>query len=268
MTEHRSHRFRSHPLHGIPFRRLGAAAVAFATALLVAAGLPLTASAGDSGRPPTVVELFTSQGCNSCPPADALLGELATQPDLITLTYNVDYWDYLGWRDTLADPHNTRRQQEYAGLMGRRGVYTPQMVIGGHLDAVGSNHRAVANAIDRDRKRQDTTLDVHLVDKGDMVLVQITGAAYANEATILLVSYAKRKDVAIERGENAGKHQSYFNVVRDFKSLGLWRGHAMEIALGRNELEKHGASGYAVLVQLNGKGTIVGAQRMNLDGTS
>lgn len=238
------------------------------TTAVITLGSAAPARAGDVGRPLTVVELFTSQGCNSCPPADALLGELAQQPDLITLTYNVDYWDYLGWRDTLASPRNTRRQQDYASRLGRRGVYTPQMVIGGHLDAVGSNRRAVGAAIDSDRRRTDPPLDVHLVERDDMLLVQITGAAYANEATILLVNFTARKDVEIARGENAGNQLSYYNVVRDYKSLGLWRGHAMEIALGHSDLKKGDASGCAVLVQLNGTGVIVGAQRVSFDNAS
>lgn len=241
-------------------RGIGTAALMAALALFAVLGGP--ASAGERGRPPTVVELFTSQGCNSCPPADALLGELAKQPDLVALTYNVHYWDYLGWRDTLGSSHNTERQQDYAARLGRRGVYTPQMVIGGHIDVVGSNRRAVANAIDRDQHRSDPALDVHFTTKDDMVLVQITGAAYADSATIWLVRYERRHDVPIERGENAGHTLSYFNVVREYTSLGLWRGHAMEIALDRDDLAKGGANGCAVLVQLNDKGTIVGAKRM------
>ena len=102
-------------------------------------------------RLPVVVELYNSQGCNSCPPADKLLGRLAKRDDVIALTFNVDYWDYLGWKDTLADPANTKRQRQYASSMGDLNVYTPQMVIGGRQHVVGSNSAAVAAAIEAEQ---------------------------------------------------------------------------------------------------------------------
>lgn len=213
---------------------------------------------------PTVVELFTSQGCNSCPPADSYLGELAGRKDVLALTFNVDYWDYLGWKDTLASRENTERQQAYARSIDSRRVYTPQMVIGGHIDVVGSDRSGVARAIDRDQNRDAPRIDVHFAKKGEMTLVQITGAAYANKATIWLVRYNREAKVAIRRGENAGHDLSYHNVVKDYKSLGLWRGHAMEIALDTKALKDGGADTCAILVQLDGNGPIVGAKEMQL----
>jgi hypothetical protein len=216
-------------------------------------------------HPPTVVELFTSQGCNSCPPADKLLGELAKRDDVLALTFNVDYWDYLGWKDTLASAANTNRQENYARAMSNRRIYTPQMVIGGTIDAIGSDVASVSRAIDRDRGRGgDPKLDVHFVAKDNMTLVQIMGAAYANEATIWLVRYKRAVSVKIRRGENAGHHLTYHNVVKDYKSLGLWRGHAMEIALDSRALADDGVDACAVLVQVDGHGPIVGAKRMKL----
>lgn len=217
-------------------------------------------------RPPTVVELFTSQGCNSCPPADRLLGELAERNDVLALSFNVDYWDYLGWKDTLARPENTERQQRYARILANRRIYTPQMVIGGGIDAVGSDIPAVTGAIAADQRRGDPQLDVYFSNKDDMTLVQITGAAYADKATIWLVRYRRQILVKIRRGENAGKDLIYHNVVKGYKSLGLWRGHAMEIALDTKALGNDGADACAILVQLNGDGAIVGANRMRLGG--
>jgi len=227
---------------------------------LALALMALPAQAG--GARATVVELFTSQGCNACPPADALLGQLAGREQLIALTFNVDYWDYLGWRDTLASGANTQRQKDYARRLGRRGVYTPQVVVGGRLDVVGSDRPAIESAISRDRARDDPALDVYFTARDDMVLVQITGAAYANEATIWLVRFDDRHEIEIARGENAGRTLNYYNVVRDYKSLGLWRGHAMEIALGRDDLLRDGADGCAVIVQLGRNGPIIGAGKM------
>jgi hypothetical protein len=214
-------------------------------------------------HPPTVIELFTSQGCNSCPPADRLLGKLSQRDDVLALTFNVDYWDYLGWKDTLASPANTERQQNYARALSSRRMYTPQMVIGGHLDAIGSDVPGVKRAIDQDRDRNDPKLDVHFTAKDNMTLVQIIGAAYANKATIWLVRYSREVAVKIRRGENAGNELTYHNVVKDYKSLGLWRGHAMEIALDTKALGD-GADACAIIVQLDGHGPIVGAKRMKL----
>jgi len=239
--------------------RIGRAFLALSLSwALLALGAPVQANADR----PTVVELFTSQGCNSCPPADALLGQLAARDELIALTFNVDYWDYLGWRDTLADAANTQRQKDYARRLGRRGVYTPQVVVGGHMDAVGSNLPAIEAAITQDRGRADPALDVFFTTRDDMVLLQITGAAYADDATIWLVRFDERREIEIARGENAGRTLTYFNVVRDFKSLGLWRGHAMEIALSHDDLLRDGADGCVVIVQLKRNGRIVGAGKM------
>jgi hypothetical protein len=230
-------------------------------ALSASAVLNPPAFAGE--RPPTVVELFTSQGCSSCPPADALLGEIAERSDIIGLTFNVDYWDYLGWRDTLASPANTGRQHAYAQTMGRRSVYTPQMVVGGKFDVVGSDRAALTRAIVRDRGRDDATLEISFARKGDMVLVRIAGRAHADDANIVLFRYTDKERIEIARGENAGNHLSYYNVVRDFRSLGLWRGGSMEIALAADDLAKDGVDGFAVMVQMRHNGPIVGAATMH-----
>ena len=128
----------------------------FAAALFLALSIPLFTvhqGAVAETRGQVVVELYTSQGCNSCPPADRLLGKLAARDDLVALTFNVDYWDYLGWKDTLAQPAHTERQRHYAAALHNRSVYTPQIVIGGRQHAVGSDAAAVEAAIEAERRR-------------------------------------------------------------------------------------------------------------------
>lgn len=225
--------------------------------LSVVSAAPGSAQADEAS--PTVVELFTSQGCSSCPPADAILGQLSGRSDLVTLTFNVDYWDYLGWKDTLASPVYTDRQRQYARQMHSRTVYTPQMVIGGRVHAVGSNWRQIDSAIGDDQHRTDVRVPVSLKHKGDMLLLNIAEMPADGEATIWLVRFDKRHDIEVQRGENAGSTLSYFNVVQEIRDLGLWRGKAMEIALDRAALTEGGSDGCAVLVQSDRFGPILGA---------
>ena len=214
--------------------------------------------AGD--RRAVVVELYTSQGCNSCPPADRLLGQLAKRDDLITLTFNVDYWDYLGWKDTLASPANTERQRHYAAAMRNRTVYTPQMVIGGRQHAVGSDRSAVEAAIETERLRANGRPELRLEHRDGRVLIHLgpSGRDDTN-ATVWLVRYDQRRDVPIERGENAGDNLVYYNVVRDMRALGQWRGQAMEMDLSRAELAEGGRDGCAIIVQKGPVGPILAA---------
>ena len=234
------------------------------------AALVLALAAGaawsqDASKPVSgVVELFTSQGCNSCPPADAHLGDLAKRDDLIALTFNVDYWDYLGWRDTFATPANTQRQRSYASAMHDRRVYTPQMVISGATHAVGSNRRTVAAAIEKVRGSNVLSLDVTMVYRDGRILVQLPAGQTPVDATIWLARYDNMQEVDIRRGENGGKVLQYFNVVRDLTNLGLWRGEAMEIALSPADLARGGRDGCAIIVQLGSHGVIVGAAKMDI----
>lgn len=216
-----------------------------------------------SGRQ-IVVELYTSQGCNSCPPADRLLGKLAERDDLITLTFNVDYWDYLGWKDTLASPANTERQRHYAAAMRNRTVYTPQMVIGGRQHAVGSDAAAVAAAIEAEQLRSTGAAILRLTHADGRVIVSLAAAPKAGtNATVWLVRYDRRRDVPIERGENAGSKLVYHNVVRDMRPLGHWRGQAMQMDLSRAELAEGGRDGCAIIVQKGPVGPILAAARID-----
>ena len=233
---------------------------------LIAVAILLASSVAPAGAQTqlTVVELFTSQGCSSCPPADKLLGGLTKRDDVIALSFNVDYWDYLGWKDTLASPANTDRQRSYASSLGRRSVYTPQIVVDGRYDAVGSDASGVERAIRRAAAARGERAQITLDRQGDKIMVQIDGKPPKTDATIWLVRFDRTHTIPIRRGENSGRSITYYNVVRDYHSLGLWRGGPMEIALSREALMEGGRDGCAVIVQQHRFGPIVGAANLNL----
>jgi hypothetical protein len=229
-----------------------------AAALLVAAGSNRAARAAEDV--PVVVELFTSQGCNTCPPADAYLGELAKRRDVVALSLHVDYWDYIGWKDTLSLGIATDRQRAYASHLGRGFVYTPQMVIDGAAEAVGSHRATVAREID-DARAAAGKIPVRVVYKGnDTMTVSLPDAPSAGKpATVWLVMYDAVHTTDIKSGENGGKQLTYYNVVREFRQIGTWSGKAMTIPV---KAEDDGRAGCAVLVQEGGTGRIIGAGKV------
>ena len=215
----------------------------------------LTAATGG----PIVVELFTSQGCSSCPPADALLGDLLKRPNLIALTFNVDYWDYLGWRDTLASAEYSRRQRAYAQARGDGQVYTPQMVIIGQTHVVGSRRRAVDQGLSASA---GTPVPMTMAEQGNEVIVEIAArpdGVPSGEATIWIAMVVPQIDVEIARGENTGRNISYFNVARKLMPAGSWHGEAVRLTLPKNELFVDGATACAAILQSGGVGPILGA---------
>ena len=250
--------------------RLPRAVVRSTAAALVSFGLlALTAHQGalaEPGKRAIVVELYTSQGCNSCPPADKLLGVLAERDDVVALTFNVDYWDYLGWKDTLAQAAYTERQRHYAASLRNRTVYTPQMVIGGRQHAVGSDRAAVEAAIEAERRRDAEKQDapaLRIEHRDGRILVTLSAAKDNHaDATVWLVRYDQRRDVPIERGENAGHNLSYFNVARDMRALGQWHGQAMQLDLSRDQLAEGGRDGCAIIVQKGPVGPVLAAARI------
>ena len=229
-----------------------------AAASIAAAGVDRTASAADEA--PVVVELFTSQGCNTCPPADAYLGELAKRRDVIALSLHVDYWDYIGWKDPYAITVATQRQRAYASQFGKGFVYTPQMVVDGAAEAVGSHRAVVAREIESARAVAGK-FAVHIVYKGnDTMTVSLPAApAGGKTATVWLVMFDGTHTTDIERGENGGKKLTYYNVVREFRAIGTWSGKAMTIPV---KAEDEGRAGCAVLVQVDGTGRIIGAGKV------
>lgn len=232
-------------------RRLGMTFAAFASFL--AWGAP-TVNA-EPMRPVAVIELFTSQGCSSCPPADLLMGELATHENLVVLTMPVNIWDYLGWRDTLATAENTSRQRGYSEARGDRSVYTPQVVINGRDHVVGSNAKAIEAHIEVAKAEGGLKVPVSVQRVGDMLRVDIP--AYdqpTRKAVIWLALYERAREVPIKRGENQGQKITYTNVVRRLQPLGMWKGEAKTVEVPLAENERSGAIGCAVMLQVDSSG--------------
>jgi hypothetical protein len=229
----------------------------FAFALLAATPLRAEEAAAPA---PVVVELFTSQGCSSCPPADALLGELAQRPDVLALSFHVDYWNYIGWTDPFSSKEATERQRGYSRAFRRSMVYTPQIVVAGRLEMVGSDRSAVEAAI-RQTAVAATVVPRFLPDEGTGMRVAIPAGSPAKPATIWLAFIDSRHTTPVRRGENAGATLTNYNVVREWRRLGEWRGEAMEVPLG---FLPEGRDACAVIVQEEGNGPILGAALMGL----
>ena len=210
--------------------------IAFAAAAICTASMtPLPASAGE---PRAVIELFTSQGCSSCPAADKVLGELSRDPTLVTLSLPVDYWDYLGWKDTLALHGHSNRERAYADTRGDREVYTPQVVVNGIMHVLGSDKAAIEQAIAQTRQSAaPLTLPVTIAVADGKVSVNVPAANGENaSAEVWLCPITGKAQVAIERGENRGHTLAYTNVVRRWVKLGDWSGKAETFSLPVAEL--------------------------------
>lgn len=191
---------------------------------------------------PVVVELFTSQGCSSCPPADVLLEKLARNPGVVAIARPVTYWDRLGWRDTLAREQNTALQRAYAQKgLGGAGVYTPQIVVQGGDGAVGSSQGEVRTLIAKASTRPGPRLTVS--DGG------ITIAGGRGTGTVTLIAVKSSVNVSIGSGENGGRQVRYTNVVKSERPLGQWNGGTQKFAIGPEQLKTPGADRYAVIVQ-------------------
>ncbi len=213
---------------------------------------------------PVVVELFTSQGCSSCPKADGYLRELAAREDVIALSFNVDYWDYLGWRDTLASPAFTKRQRAYARGLGLSGVYTPQIVVDGVVEGVGS-HRDEIDAAIAGQAAKSAGIGVSFRDEGTSLILDVAGGtAPEKPATLWLVRYATEEAVDIRRGENRNRTIAYANVVRELTPVGMWKGKPLSLTLPKGELLTKGFEGCVALLQAGDGGPILGAARINL----
>src|SRR5438045_3456540 len=231
------------------------------TATFAAASVALGLSSA-AAEPRAVIELFTSQGCSSCPPADHVLGELARDPSLIAMSLPIDYWEYLGWKDTLAKPRHTARQRGYAHARGDREVYTPQVVVNGAVHVLGSDKGAIERAIAQTRRNAATlSLPVKLAVADDKLTVNVqTANAAASNGEVWLCALSKDVPVAIGRGENHGHTITYHNVVRRWMKLGDWTGGAHTFNVPRNEIGT--ADTVAVIVQGGSSdelGTMLGA---------
>jgi hypothetical protein len=222
-----------------------------APALLMAGLVIASTAAASAGEPRAVLELFTSQGCSSCPPADRLVGQLANDPSVVALSVPIDYWDYLGWHDTLANPAHSARQRAYARARGDGQVYTPQIVVNGTADALGSDQGAIERAIAQtDRKSGVMSLPVTLaVNNGTLnVTVEAADKAPAT-AEVWLCPLAKAVAVAIGRGENRGRTITYHNVVRSWLKLGTLSATQSSWNVPVAQIKAEGIDAAAVMVQ-------------------
>src|SRR5581483_2798947 len=195
-----------------------------ASAPIVAGFLIATVIVARAGEPRAVLELFTSQGCSSCPPADKLAGAFAADPSLVLLSLPMDYWDYLGWKDTLASPADTERQRGYSHVRGDREVYTPQIVVNGAAHVLGSDRPAIEHTIaqtDQKSGVMSVPVDVSLAGSGLNVKVESAETPHSS-GEVWLCPIMKSVAVAIGRGENRGRTITYHNVVRSWVKLGDW----------------------------------------------
>lgn len=215
-----------------------------------------------AAEPPlTVVELYTSQGCSSCPPADAYLGKLAARDDVLALSLHVDYWDYIGWKDPYADPEHTIRQRTFAVKFSQRYVYTPQMVIQGAFQVVGSHVQDIEEAIDKAKSLEHVPLK--LTDNQGTFSVEISQQAgphdKGEDIRVFAVFFDKLHQTEIKRGENAGQQLTNYNVVRSFEEIGTWNGDAQTITFTN---KKALGDSSAVILQSYLSGKILGAARL------
>jgi hypothetical protein len=207
---------------------------------------------------PVVVELFTSQGCSSCPPADALIGELAKRPGIIALAYHVDYWDDRGWQDRFSLPEATQRQRGYVRRLEKSGAFTPQIVVSGDTSLVGSNRTAVEKAVAGDRDALRMSL---AKESGNLQIYFLE--AWRESMDVFLVSYLQEATARVEGGENAHRTLKHFNVVRSFKKLGTWNGRPQRMVAPLAELPRD-ASAVAVILQRKNQGAVAGAASLTL----
>jgi len=243
----------------VKFRKIPALmrGIVFGAAIASVAG---TAQAENS----VVVELYTSQGCSSCPPADKVLKALNRQENVIALSLNVDYWDYLGWKDDLALPGNTKRQRAYAKMMRSRHVYTPQLMVDGMMDVIGSRRPQVDAAVEAYSQLKDEAA-VSAEIAGDEVKVSVApNSTSKRDSIIWLVGYDTSVVKEIGGGENHGRSIEYSNVVREWRELGRWDGSAPRDFQGS---KPKGKGGFAVIVQEGRVGPILGATQVRYGGT-
>ena len=208
---------------------------------------------------PVVVELFTSQGCASCPPADALLRDLTAHDDVLPLSLHVDYWDYIGWPDEFASSAFTHRQRSYAHATGRTMIYTPQMIIDGQSEVAGFKPVKVMELIDAHRARPDR-VSLQVVRNGESIRIKMAplDASLPRPLEIVLVRYLPHAHVEIRAGENAGRSVDYTNIVRDWRAVAEWDGASAAVI----ETEWQGDLPGAVLLQEAGPGAVLAAARL------
>ncbi len=221
-------------------------------AATVTAGVLLVPVLVAAGERSVVVELFTSEGCSSCPPAHAVIGRIARNPKVLALSFHVDYWDYIGWKDSFAAPWATLRQKAYASHLSNGRMYTPQIVISGNIDVVGSRAPQVMRELERALAAAPSVPLLKIVEN------EIIAKDINTTAELYLVRFDPVQETRVLRGENAGRQLLTFNVVRTYRKLADWDGTARRIPLP-SDLHDHPGEITAIIAQHRGQGPVVGA---------
>ena len=229
--------------------------------LIAGAGLLAADAVAEDKSGPWAVELFTSQGCSSCPPADAMLGKLTRRPDIVALSFHIDYWDYIGWKDRFASKETTDRQRAYARTLNQRYVYTPEMVVDGRVHQPGVRDSQV-EAMLADARRQSSARTTPVIKRmADGTLrIWLAAAKLERPADVTLFVYDRRHSTPVERGENEGRRIDNFNVVRHLAIVGKWDGAEANWTVPADRAQPE--QGLAVLVQQRDHGPVLGASKL------
>ncbi len=224
----------------------------------------VSAQAADIYSPKGVVELFTSQGCSSCPKADEFVTSIHRDKDVLALAWHVDYWDYLGWKDTFAKPDNTDRQRRYSRSFGENQIYTPQAIINGRSHTVGFKSQKIQKILtEYDNQHKGMMVPIKTALKNDVLDIEISHGDNTAKATLWMVYFSNQAVVKVERGENHGKTLTYSNVVRDIELVGMIEPKGLKMMLPLSEISHKGYDSCALILQQSTKygtpGHIIGA---------
>jgi len=241
---------------------LGRRSLFIAGAALLAAPDTMAENKGaDAKGGPWAVELFTSQGCSSCPPADAELGKLARRADIVALSFHVDYWDYIGWKDRFATKATTERQRTYARTLAQRYVYTPEMVVDGRVNEPGTTSGQIEGMLADVRRHSAVRATPTLNRMADGSLrIWLAAQKLERPADVMLFVYDRRHSTPVARGENEGRRIDNFNVVRRFERVGSWTGAEASWTVPADRFGSD--QGLAVLVQQADQGAVLGANKL------
>ena len=233
--------------------------ISFALAAAVISAALILGQPATAEQRPVVVELFTSQGCSSCPPADMILAQLQERDDVICIALHVDYWDYIGWKDAFGDPAHSERQRAYAREAGRRSVYTPEMIVNGQTDIVGAKPMALSKAI-AEHKAQPVQVDLDIARAGDTLNIEARSLQDGlGPMSVHMLRLIPEQTTEITRGENSGKTFAYRNIAHDWAVLDTWDGTA-PLLLSK---QIKGAASVVVLIQSGQAGRIVAAAQID-----
>ncbi|MCL7997205.1 thioredoxin family protein [Brucella sp. 21LCYQ03] len=205
------------------------------------------AKAQDNSTRTSVLELYTSQGCKSCPQADKNLASYADDPNVLALSFHVNYWDYMGWRDTLASQDNTDRQNAYRNSFNAKMVYTPQAIVNGAAEMNGNNADVVKNHLSKNKL--NVPVSIKKLDDGRLSIEIAKGEKPKTPIHVVMFYLRDSVTIPIDKGENAGQSVTYRNTVMDINTIGMWDGEALKIELPASELTRKDVTGCAIVLQ-------------------